>query len=580
MSKPLRLGLLFLMLLPLTAEAQNMVIEVDVGDNPLIIRGWVGEENSFIGNIGLTLQGAAQGSAPVKLNFYRSDLQQVGGAERILRQHVVIPGGQTLAPGAPTIFQVQVTGVKVPGRYEGRIELLLPDQPRGAAAPIQVVVEAGVRPSLALLTEADRIQANLVNCAGDCRLARLLLPTASFKNELELRFEKPLAAPLSIKDITYTVRGDQTRYSLMDEQLKVSLGDPAELQPDQAKEQCTPTTQPQPAASGLAAATDQTTLTDKKYLRLPVTICAAGIPADHYSGNIYLTVDGQSNALKVPVDFNVRSGPLWPLLILLGSVLLGRLFKYMQDKGGAKADALQAIYRLDFRVREAHQHDAEIISQMLREARDLVYQDRTAEAAAAIAPIPARLATLNELRQIEARLAGKEKDDAVEKILSDIKQAREHIRAKSDEQVKTLVGKIKEALVALAATSFTDSDNSDVEDAVARANVAAAAVADTGAGDQTRGARVRSWLASLSGVSGPFRSEATLWLARPLLWLVLLLGLVTIGIKTHYIDNPIFGANPFTDFFGLMFWGLSADVASRTLSNLRFNDDAARPAGR
>jgi hypothetical protein len=185
------------------------------------------------------------------------------------------------------------------------------------------------------------------------------------------------------------------------------------------------------------------------------------------------------------------------------------------------------------------------------------------------------LSTLSELRQIEARLTGKKSDPAVTKILRDILQAREHIRLQQDDKAKSLVNEIKDALVKLAETH---SDASDLADAVARVNAASAAASVLGAVHKTRGRRLKNLLVLLSGLSDEFRAEATLFIARPILWLALLIGLLALGLKTLYIDNPIFGANPFTDFLGLMFWGLSADVASRTLSGLRVNN-ASHPAG-
>jgi hypothetical protein len=36
-----------------------------------------------------------------------------------------------------------------------------------------------------------------------------------------------------------------------------------------------------------------------------------------------------------------------------------------------------------------------------------------------------------------------------------------------------------------------------------------------------------------------------------------------------YLKNPTFGADIFGDYFGLLVWALSSDVASRTLSGLK-----------
>ncbi|MDY6902886.1 MAG: hypothetical protein SWZ49_33165, partial [Cyanobacteriota bacterium] len=75
---------------------------------------------------------------------------------------------------------------------------------------------------------------------------------------------------------------------------------------------------------------------------------------------------------------------------------------------------------------------------------------------------------------------------------------------------------------------------------------------------------------SLIFLSGSkFRTQATYWFARPLFSLVLLFGLSTVGLRSLYVQKgTTFGADPFSDYLGLFIWGLSADVASRSLSNL------------
>jgi len=87
----------------------------------------------------------------------------------------------------------------------------------------------------------------------------------------------------------------------------------------------------------------------------------------------------------------------------------------------------------------------------------------------------------------------------------------------------------------------------------------------------SRGLRwIRNTLFALSGLSEELRAEATLWIVRPLLYFVLLFGLVAVGLSTLYVNTGLtFGATPFADYLGLVLWGLSADVAGRTLSNLQ-----------
>ena len=538
MTKIFSAALLLITLLPLTTRAFDTTLKVEEGDNPLIIKGWIGDDNSFVGNIGVTLEGAPQGTTQIKLNIYKSDLKTANGTEMIGRQSVVITPDQ-ITPDTPSIIQVKANGVTQPGEYEGRIELSIPGQQQRAS--IIVKLSANVRPSLTLLTESDRLRANLVNCTFDCVLAEILLPGSAFQGNVELGLEKPVNAPLVVGAAGIGVNGEQTRFRIDANTLKLGApGDPSNA---------------------------------NKFVTIPVSIERQQIPADHYTGSIYLPVTGQTNPLKVPVDFNVRSGPFWPLVVLLLSILIGRLFKFMQDKGNAIANALQAINRVEFRLQNVHPDDARIIERMLGAARDLVHQEKATEATAAANAISARLVTLAELRQIQTRLTGKEADPAVAAILENIRQARERIALEQDENAKTLLGQIKDALVALKETpGVTDSDANDLNEAINRSDSASAAIAPLGTVSRTTGGRFRNALVVLSGLSDEFRTEATLFLARPLLWLALLIGLLALGLKTLYVDNAVFGATPFADFLGLAFWGLSSDVASRTLSGLRITN--------
>jgi hypothetical protein len=78
----------------------------------------------------------------------------------------------------------------------------------------------------------------------------------------------------------------------------------------------------------------------------------------------------------------------------------------------------------------------------------------------------------------------------------------------------------------------------------------------------------RSALFGLSGLAEQATAEARLWFVRPLLAILLYVLLVGVGLKTLYLTDASFGHNGFLDYFGLVLWGLSADVAARTLSSL------------
>jgi len=83
------------------------------------------------------------------------------------------------------------------------------------------------------------------------------------------------------------------------------------------------------------------------------------------------------------------------------------------------------------------------------------------------------------------------------------------------------------------------------------------------------GDRIKDWLAALAGLSDQVRAEAILRVVRPLLYFALLLGLLAVGLLSLYVGNgAAFGANRFADYLSLILWGLSADVAGRTLADL------------
>jgi hypothetical protein len=561
-----------LLLLPAFASAQEAKLEVDPGDRQLVIKGWLGEDNSFVGNIRVTLHGVAQGATPPKLSILPSDLKRTQGNELIGRQLVDLPKEMALTPELPTTIPVKVTGIKEYGEYKGKIELLLAGQSRESAETIDFTVVAEVHPTLTLLTESDRVKANLVNCNNDCWLARLLLPASSLQGGYELRFEKPVAAPLIIVDKAFAVKGEKTQFQLTEKHLSIALPSPS------------------PSASPLQAGQPQTgeqsqSLTDSRFITVPVTLDYGALPPDHYTGTIYLSLKGQTASIKVPVDINVRSGPLWPLLFLLGGIILGKLVKYMQDKGNPKADALVSVNRVEYRLQSAHEDDRAIIAPMVAEARRRINEDDVEQVTPLIKSIEARLATLNELREIEARLVGKEQHPVVQEIKGHIQQARELIRLGQDADVKTHVDAIKTALVGLSTTMMGDDQqpNPDIMEAFTSAKTAAAAtdratMIAPAAGPPTRWRRIRNGLVWLTGVSDEVRTEATLWILRPLLWLVLILGLIALGMKSLYVDNPIFGASSF-DYLSLIFWGLSADVASRKLSSLKITNADNTAAG-
>jgi hypothetical protein len=75
-------------------------------------------------------------------------------------------------------------------------------------------------------------------------------------------------------------------------------------------------------------------------------------------------------------------------------------------------------------------------------------------------------------------------------------------------------------------------------------------------------------LPALAGVEiTSTRSAVLYW--QPLLSLVLLGVLALIGLQTQYVNpGATFGAGGITDYVGLFLWGISSDIAQKTLQSL------------
>jgi len=321
----------------------------------------------------------------------------------------------------------------------------------------------------------------------------------------------------------------------------------------------------------------QQTLPASQIGALPLTLHRPAMPPDHYTGALYLTLAGREEQVSIPVDISVRSGPLGPLLCLLLGIVLGRLFKYMQERGRPQAEALQAVNRLQALVRAAHPDDQKILAPMIEAVRKLVYREKLETVTSALEAVEARLQVLNELRAIEVALKGKEQHPKVKEALEKIAQARQHLALQQDAEATALLKEVKGILVTLRTTLMGPDGRPDAD--VARA-AERAEVAENAADRAARAPlvpaeprwleRLKDWLVVLSGLSDQIRAEATLWLVRPLLYVALMVGLLAVGMGSLYVENgATFGANPFADYLGLVLWGLSADVAGRSLANLR-----------
>ncbi|BAB76461.1 coiled-coil domain-containing protein [Anabaena sp. FACHB-709] len=536
-------------------------ILVDSSDKSIHITGWLGEESALVGNLRLT----AQRENIEKFVFLASDLRQKEGNEIINRHQVTVVGETKLSVGIPHDFQLKVTDVRLPGTYEGTLQVLLPNQtqPQAQNIPIQVIAKA--RPTLIPLGGTEQIQLHLVNCDGvlsffDCLLAKALLPASAFLNQWQLQFDNPNQAYVTIIDAKVILRGEQTGYQLTETALNLSQGT-VNLPGD-----------------GLRPAVGDRIIT------LPLNLNRSIIPPDRYTGTIYFTLSEQTQRLAIPVDLRMRSGPIIPLMVLIFGVILGRLLKYMQESGSDITRAIKAVYRLKARIRQeaGHSEDQDILNNMVEWVGQLIRWEKIDKALAEIDAIEARLEALNKLRQIENQILEMQQEDSLNKIAHEVHKniikTRSLLAQRNDAVAQRCMQEVMKGLANLNQKRQLDKyflhneafSLLELADSVQRFLIQADAVSPIPSNQPEWKIRCQDFLILLSGVSDDIRIGATFWLVRPFLSLTLLVGLSLVGIGSLYVDNGLtFGARPFSDYLGLILWGISADVASRNLSNLQ-----------
>lgn len=301
---------LFIFIRPTLAKA-NQKIKVDEDDTPLIITGWLGEENAFIGNLRLTAEEDID-----EFIFLASDLILENCDLVVGRQQVSLIGDPRLQAYIPKNFQVMITALSEPGTYTGYIEIrLLGQDITEANITIPLNVNAKARPEITPLPGTDNVQLKLVHHARgvlaccDNYLARIFLPDSAQLDSWRLKFNNPQNVPVKVLSTDAVLLGKDTGYMLTGEELNLSK--------------------------------DQPPFTARQISTIQIILPRESMPPDHYIGSIYFTLEGQKEYLTLPVDIYVRTSPLWPIVFLFLGLLVGRIAKWWKEQEGPQMKATE-----------------------------------------------------------------------------------------------------------------------------------------------------------------------------------------------------------------------------------------------
>ncbi len=428
----------------------------------------------------------------------------------LILSSVLLTSGSTLAQGSPSSDTEELSRPTLTTPAEAVISttVLTPDS-KVAQAESKSADTVSSEQILVPLNGTEQVSLELVNRSllGDHFLASLLLPKSVINKKWELEFDnRESKQQVRILNAAVIGRGKQTGYQLTPVHISVDKKETSNHEKgDSAK-----------SAKSLQE-TDVNPNDANQIVRLPLTIELSNIPPDEYAGTIFLTMEG-GQKINLPLNMKVRAGPLLPLGVLIFGIALGWFSKYMKEQGQPLVKAIQKINRLKLDIIEAplNKEDQEKLLDRVDKARNF---------------------------------ADRQDFDAVDKMIKDIRSMKEESEKR---KLSTANDENVEESEKRKPSTANDENAEKVKKPIGQLV-------------SNHGNEMHKFTQRLPD---RIRSEATFRIAQPLLPILLVIGLSAVGLNSLYIDKKTFGTQPFPDYLNLIVWGLSADLASKSLTDL------------
>jgi hypothetical protein len=518
-----------------------LILTVAAEDNPLVIRGRLdGQTNSFSGNVRLTVTG---GDA-TDLRLLASDLQHDGQSTlRLDRSFITIPAGVNLSAGQPRDVRITVNNLNRPGVYSGVLKFLVPGQLEPDALVIPIEIHLGAAPKVTPVTPTLSWQ--VVRCSHwlDCRLATWFLPASVVEDNWEVWLDNQTAQAVDVIDGVTVLRGLRGGHTARADDVLLAV--------------------PQ-------------TLPANKVEPVAVAINRQRLAPDNYQGTLRFKLATQDEPVLVTTNIDVRQGPFWALVVVVLGILLGRLVRDMETPAARAQVKLMPDYlRLRAAANDLKEAEArtDALGQLDAFKQRLEKGKETEEVlSAALQTIDARIKFYASLETLADSLNARLKGRLADQFAAARKTARDGRQSDAEQYYAEIRQTIAEAA---EDGSLSGGPRETVEKELAALQESMMGLATA---VQTRrtslGLRLLSWV---SGIR--LNADTRFWIVRPILSLALLILLVLWGMQQLYVTaGATFGAAGVYDYTGLLLWGLTADVVSRSLSNLpaRLGDGTAQ----
>jgi hypothetical protein len=526
------------------ARAAGPTLSVDPDDTPLVIRGTLAEKSAtFSGNVRLT----ATGGDAETLQLLPSDLPHTTAPGVVIdRSQVAIPAGISLSDGQPRDVTVTVSNVKRPGTYSGEVKFLLPGQAEAEALVIPLELQVDAQPSVVPVEASLAVQVTRCQAFFDCALAAWLLPASMLREQWPVQLNNQTPVPVEVTEGMVLLRGDRTGRTPGTNE--VSLDVPHTLPANQIE------------AVNLA-------------------VRRSDLSPDRYQGLLRFTLAGADTPAEVKIDLDVRDGPFWPLVVILLGIIAGRLARGMETEAARLQLKLYPRYAQQKAAATAVQDPAgtAFLEKQLDAFKQKLDAGQDTEEALtqALEKLEAQIDFLASLEELERQLAGQSLDALKAELTPQIKGARQALLEGKNSEAERLRRQV-ETRLRQAQEDGTMGRAADIFNNLLKTFRASgdrlAATQALPPAERPGGARW-GWLARLlAALAGGriIKAEVRFWLLRPLFFLLLLALLALLGLQTLYINaGATFGAAGLYDYLGLFLWGLTADVAQRTLQNVQ-----------
>lgn len=428
-----------------------------------------------------------------------------------------------LEPGPPLRLGVTVSGIPSGGEYEGALQLW---QDKRLVHTIRLHLTATAAPKVTANTTATVIKLVDPDTKIGEWLTGILLRKGETLDTIDLEIVNT-GGPAAIESGPELIAdGTQTHYRLPSTAYKVS-------------------TQISRTPRG-------------EIIKIPLQFFRDHIPPDQYAAAVNIRLRGVEATQVVPLSISLRADPLWPLIVLVVGLVIGRLIRWSEVEGERQAALLARLDRIDRRVGPA---DLMYIASALGAARRDVYDSQFTRADSAVATLESRADLLSQLDELDNGLDNTKATH--QSILADVIAARTAVRIGNDTAAAQLTAKVSAAVGQLGVGPASAKIAKAAADAATAANRAVRASHPS----RMRGAR--HWIAAVIGMALEARAETYRWIVRPLFYIFLLILLAYLGMQSLWVDNSTFGAGLVGDYVAILIWGMSTEVASKTLSSLK-----------